>query len=324
MIFDIEITNLADNPRGRLELSLFPPNKDQINSFTISEINVINGNGLYPSSSSTSNTSNSKEISIYIQGHATSIEVIGALWNLYDLEDIVIDPAIQERHLESKIPDWIRNNAQWWAEGAISDGDFTTGIQYLIKEGIIQIPETVSVVGGGSDEIPEWVKNIALWYGQGIITADEFLKGIQYLVEQGIIVLKEPDITSQSAQLEDLVIVFILDEDSYSVGQDAIITLMDPRLDQKQDEADIYDIDLITVKVNGNFVGTIRDWNPAPLHIRETGDSTGIFQIVIEIMDTIGTTKIQVGDVIEFEYEDVLDSSRNALIASVSIDVIAR
>ena len=39
----------------------------------------------------------------------------------------------------NQIPDWIRNNADWWAEGLISDKDFVQGIQYLIKEGIMRI-----------------------------------------------------------------------------------------------------------------------------------------------------------------------------------------
>jgi len=236
-----------------------------------------------------------------------------------NIESLVITPKESLEPVVERVPNWIRNNAEWWAEGAISDGDFTKGIQYLIKEGIIHIPETVSDLSMGSNEIPSWIKNNADWWSQGLISDDDFLKGIQYLVEKGIIVLNEPDMTSQSEQPEDLSIDITPDKDSYSIGHDAIITLIDSRLNQKQDEAEFYDMDLITVKVNGNFVGTIRDWNPAPLHIRETGDNTGIFQIVIEIMDTIGNTKIQVGDVIEFEYEDVLDSSGNALIVSTSI-----
>lgn len=35
------------------------------------------------------------------------------------------------------IPDWVRNNAGWWADGLISDDDFTMGIQWLIHNGII-------------------------------------------------------------------------------------------------------------------------------------------------------------------------------------------
>jgi len=88
------------------------------------------------------------------------------------------------------IPDWIRNNAKWWSEGAIADGDFISGIQYLIKEGIIQIPETTSTITASeSNEIPSWIKNNADWWSQGLISDDDFVKGIQYLVEQGIIMV---------------------------------------------------------------------------------------------------------------------------------------
>jgi len=85
------------------------------------------------------------------------------------------------------IPNWIRNNADWWAQGAIGDSDFVSGIQYLIKEEIMIIPQTAKVEGGGSKEIPSWIKNNADWWAQGLISDDDFLKGIQYLVEQGII-----------------------------------------------------------------------------------------------------------------------------------------
>ena len=36
-----------------------------------------------------------------------------------------------------KIPDWIKNNAGWWADGQIDDNSFVQGIQFLIKEGVI-------------------------------------------------------------------------------------------------------------------------------------------------------------------------------------------
>ena len=41
-----------------------------------------------------------------------------------------------------KIPDWIKNNAGWWADGAIDDDSFVQGIQFLIKEGIMKIPQS--------------------------------------------------------------------------------------------------------------------------------------------------------------------------------------
>ena len=41
--------------------------------------------------------------------------------------------------LPSKIPEWIKNNAEWWAAGSIDDDSFIQGIQFLIKDGIVKI-----------------------------------------------------------------------------------------------------------------------------------------------------------------------------------------
>jgi len=40
---------------------------------------------------------------------------------------------------EETIPDWVRNNAGWWADGLISDDDFVSGIKYLVEQGIIRV-----------------------------------------------------------------------------------------------------------------------------------------------------------------------------------------
>ena len=40
---------------------------------------------------------------------------------------------------EAAIPDWIKNNAGWWADGLIDDGSFVSGIQWLISNGIIML-----------------------------------------------------------------------------------------------------------------------------------------------------------------------------------------
>ena len=37
------------------------------------------------------------------------------------------------------IPDWVKNNAGWWAADQIEDSDFINGIEYLIKIQIISI-----------------------------------------------------------------------------------------------------------------------------------------------------------------------------------------
>ncbi len=40
---------------------------------------------------------------------------------------------------ETSIPDWIKSNAGWWADGQIDDGSFVSGLQWLISNGIMKI-----------------------------------------------------------------------------------------------------------------------------------------------------------------------------------------
>lgn len=50
-----------------------------------------------------------------------------------------LDPMLRSQEISEKVPDWIKNNAKWWAEGTISEDDFLNGIQYLIKVGIVSV-----------------------------------------------------------------------------------------------------------------------------------------------------------------------------------------
>ncbi len=91
-----------------------------------------------------------------------------------------VDPPTQE------IPSWIKNNAGWWADGQIDDVAFVQGIQYLIDQGIMNIPQTESGESSGND-IPSWIKNNAGWWADGSIDDNSFVQGIQYLITNGIL-----------------------------------------------------------------------------------------------------------------------------------------
>ncbi len=95
------------------------------------------------------------------------------------------DPAPTQTETVS-IPEWVKNNARWWAEGSIDDAAFATGIEFMIKQGIISIPTTEGRQGGGA-EIPEWVRSNADWWSQDLITDEDFAGGLQYLIANGII-----------------------------------------------------------------------------------------------------------------------------------------
>ena len=62
-------------------------------------------------------------------------------WDTLDFEIPVsgTDGETIPEPVPTKIPDWIKNNAGWWANGDIDDNSFVQGIQFLIKEGIMKI-----------------------------------------------------------------------------------------------------------------------------------------------------------------------------------------
>jgi hypothetical protein len=82
------------------------------------------------------------------------------------------------------------------------------------------------------------------------------------------------------------------DKSVYIIGSDMILTLIEPDFDLDNDEAETFDLDIIewdsdaaTVTM-GDLGGEAAAFDPEPDAFRETGDSTGIFQIVIEIPDS--------------------------------------
>jgi len=74
-------------------------------------------------------------------GAISEKEFVGALQFLIK-EKIIVLPEIPESKStisEKAVPEWVKNNAIWWSEGKIGDNDFVSGLQFLIKEGIIRI-----------------------------------------------------------------------------------------------------------------------------------------------------------------------------------------
>ena len=53
--------------------------------------------------------------------------------------DAIPDAGQRADAFDQHVPPWIKNNAGWWADGKIPDSVFVKGIQFLIKEGIIDV-----------------------------------------------------------------------------------------------------------------------------------------------------------------------------------------
>ena len=56
---------------------------------------------------------------------------------------------------DSAIPEWIKNNAKWWSEGSISEADYIKSLEYLITNGILQIPIPITEVTAAQTALTE-------------------------------------------------------------------------------------------------------------------------------------------------------------------------
>ena len=102
------------------------------------------------------------------------------------------------------------------------------------------------------------------------------------------------------------------DKSVYLIGSDMILTLIEPDFDLDNDETESYTLNLIewdsdaaeTVLGDGGSAANAAAFDPEPSEFRETGDSTGIFQVVIEIPDTLDDNLLDRGEKIDLEYTD--------------------
>jgi len=90
-----------------------------------------------------------------------------------------------------QIPEFFKNVANWWSDGLVEDTEFVDGIEFLINEKIIDIPNLPkSTVGGSEDRVPDWIRQNVGWWAKGLISDEDFVSGIKYLVEHGIITIQ--------------------------------------------------------------------------------------------------------------------------------------
>ena len=110
---------------------------------------------------------------------------------------------------DAQIPGWVKNVAEWWASGDISENEFLTGIEYLINNNIILIDfvpcndEIQSQTTSSSKSVPDWIKNNAIWWSENLIDDIDFINGLQYLIEHKIIKIDNKKILGK-VSLEDI------------------------------------------------------------------------------------------------------------------------
>lgn len=86
-----------------------------------------------------------------------------------------------------QIPSYFKNVASWWSDGLIDDFEFVNGIEYLITEEIIEIPNLSGNSNNSENTVPDWVRQNIGWWSNGLTSDTELVNSIQFLVEKGII-----------------------------------------------------------------------------------------------------------------------------------------
>ena len=88
----------------------------------------------------------------------------------------------------SKIPQWIKTNANWWSTDQISDSEFLEGIDFLFEKGIVVVTSK-EMTAQSNWKLPPWIKITASWWSEDKISDDDFLNMIKNLVKRKIIIM---------------------------------------------------------------------------------------------------------------------------------------
>src|SRR5437867_4042026 len=90
------------------------------------------------------------------------------------------------------IPSWIKDTAKLWGDDKIGDSNFKQGLQWLIENKIMTIPEGKAYSGSNNQQIPIWVRNDAKWWVDDQIGDSDFVQAMQYLIQVGTINIPTP------------------------------------------------------------------------------------------------------------------------------------
>ena len=198
---------------------------------------------------------------------------------------------------------------------------------------------TVAKIGDASEPIDEiapdagiFEKSVTIRYSDGPVSsicpstslvddypADDHKGGDNCILQGDILQVEYNDPTDASGQPNTVTDsatfdlrngVLQSDKSVYIIGSDMILTLIEPDFDLDSSQNETYDLDLIkwsssaaTVTM-GDAGGEIGEFDPEPLSFRETGPSTGIFQVVVEIPQELDKSSLQRGEEIDLEYTD--------------------
>jgi hypothetical protein len=113
-------------------------------------------------------------------------------------------------------------------------------------------------------------------------------------------------LNTDSSTLDLRTASLISDKSVYVTGSDAILSIIDDDLNLDSGTVESYTLNLVNWDSDAADVnlGAETEFDPEPSKFRETGENTGVFQVVIEIPDSINSTNLDSGESIALEYVD--------------------
>ncbi|MHB8601450.1 MAG: hypothetical protein ACYC6W_06905 [Nitrosotalea sp.] len=134
------------------------------------------------------------ESGILLEEHSSSIVIISGNPVIVDFSDKLASTnminadsdAMKNITVHISIPKWVKTTAKMWSQGDVQDTEFANAIQYLITNGIMNIPHDVSG-NSSSQAIPTWLKHSTAMWADGQTTDNEFVQSIQWLITKGIV-----------------------------------------------------------------------------------------------------------------------------------------
>ena len=216
---------------------------------------------------------------------------------------------------------------------SITDADFDTssnGIDSIEVDG--DAPLTVSIIRGSDDMVVSTAGNtgnpidetgsstgvfeheVTISYNDGLDSA-KCPVGLDACILQGDILHVEyadpfdasgsDNTVTDSATFDLRNGVLQTDQTAYLIGSDMIVTLIEQDLNLDSGSTEAYTLDLIEWDSDAG-TATLADgvFDAVPSNLLETGDDTGIFQVVITVPSEIDSDKLERGEEITLEYVD--------------------
>ena len=172
--------------------------------------------------------------------------------------------------------------------------------------GIFEAPATIGPQVTGYNDITEKTETTQIEQGD-IIT-------VKYTDESDA--SGNENSVSDSATFDLRNAVLQSDKSVYVIGQDALLTLIEADLNLDSGTIDSVGLDRIAWDSDA-YDDTLdkarADLGPVPTNLRETGENTGIFQVVITIPEKIGTNSLERGEEITLTYNDRSPSGANTV-----------